>query len=262
VYGNYVSHCWDDGLEIEGANMNVRVWDNYITDTYGALGCASTSLGPSYYFRNVYAVSIKSMDGDANAYRGHYLIKLGSEPKAADYSRGRKYFLHNTTLQPATIGGPDPTSGAQSGLVLTSNTKRELNIVSRNNLLYLRKDADWAIRDPQLSPTNSFDYDMYIGKIQAVEGAEAHGVVGTPMFDAAPDGRLWIKPGTPGHDAGVRLPNFNDDFQGAGPDIGAVETNTITPKPQLWPAFPPQVIVPPVAEPAPAAETPADDAGE
>ena len=34
VYGNYISHCWDDGIEIEGANMNVRVWENYITMTF------------------------------------------------------------------------------------------------------------------------------------------------------------------------------------------------------------------------------------
>ncbi len=27
IYGNLVSHCWDDGLEVEGGNRNVRVWD-------------------------------------------------------------------------------------------------------------------------------------------------------------------------------------------------------------------------------------------
>ena len=31
IYGNFVSHCWDDGLEMEGGNRNVRVWDNYIS---------------------------------------------------------------------------------------------------------------------------------------------------------------------------------------------------------------------------------------
>jgi hypothetical protein len=82
VYGNFVSHCWDDGLEIEGANMNVRVWENYITMTYGAIGAASTSLGPSYYFRNVYAASRKSGETNANAFLGHYLIKLGAEPES------------------------------------------------------------------------------------------------------------------------------------------------------------------------------------
>ena len=31
IYGNLVSHCWDDGLEVEGGSRNVRVWGNYIT---------------------------------------------------------------------------------------------------------------------------------------------------------------------------------------------------------------------------------------
>ena len=34
IYGNLVSHCWDDGLEVEGGNRNVRVWDNYITQSH------------------------------------------------------------------------------------------------------------------------------------------------------------------------------------------------------------------------------------
>jgi len=247
IYGNYVSHCWDDGLEIEGANMNVRVWGNYITMTYGAIGAASTSLGPSYYFRNVYAVSRKAQTTDENSFRGHFLIKLGSEPKSAEFSRGRKYFFHNTTLQPPTVGGPDPASGAQSGLVLTSATKRELNIVSRNNILHLRRQSDLAIRDPQLSKANDFDYDLYTGRVQAAEGAEAHGIVAIPVYDRAPDGRLWLRPGTPGHDAAQRIPNFNDDFVGAGPDMGAVETGTAEPKPALWPEFPQQA---PTSQPA------------
>jgi len=29
IYGNVVSHCWDDGLEVEGGSRNVRIWDNY-----------------------------------------------------------------------------------------------------------------------------------------------------------------------------------------------------------------------------------------
>jgi hypothetical protein len=35
-----------------------------------------------------------------------------------------------------------------------------------------------------------------------------------------------LSPTSPGYDAGVRLPNFNDDFQGAGPDMGAHEAGS------------------------------------
>jgi hypothetical protein len=53
VYGNIVSHCWDDGLEIEGGNRNTRVWNNYIEQTMMGIGNAATSIGPLYLWRNI-----------------------------------------------------------------------------------------------------------------------------------------------------------------------------------------------------------------
>jgi hypothetical protein len=48
IYGNLVSHCWDDGLEVEGGNRNVRVWDNYITQCMNMIGNAATSIGRDF----------------------------------------------------------------------------------------------------------------------------------------------------------------------------------------------------------------------
>ena len=39
-------------------------------------------------------------------------------------------------------------------------------------------------------------------------------------------GHLWLAPDSSGRDAALRLPNFNDDYTGAAPDIGAHEANT------------------------------------
>jgi hypothetical protein len=36
IYGNLLNHCWDDAIESEGANCNVRIWGNYITDALWA----------------------------------------------------------------------------------------------------------------------------------------------------------------------------------------------------------------------------------
>ncbi|MGI5870244.1 MAG: right-handed parallel beta-helix repeat-containing protein [Kiritimatiellia bacterium] len=229
IHDNFVSHCWDDGIEVEGANMNVRVWNNSIDMTYGALGAATTSLGPVYFFRNVYGVSRKHEGTSSNDLRGHYLVKPGNED--ATWVRGRTYIFHNTTLQPPPFpGSSDIGSGAEAGIVFTSDRKQAENIVSRNNILHMRKEKNWAIRDTQLTPNNDFDYDLYDGRIMAREGAETHGIVASPRFEAAPDGRLWLVAGSPGHDAGERLPNFNDGFVGAAPDMGAVETGDPRPR--------------------------------
>ncbi len=238
IHDNYVSHCWDDGLEIEGADMNVRVYNNYIHETYGAIGAAAPSLGPLYIFRNVYGVSRKHNGTNPNDYRGHYLVKLGNEnPK---WTHGRMYIFHNTNLQPPAFEGfTDPTSGAQSGIVFTSSRKTQQNIVSRNNLLDLRKASDWAIRDTQKTANNDFDYDMHDGRTFYKEGSGANNIIAGPTYQRRSDGLLELRPGTPGHDAGVRIPNFNDGYIGEAPDMGAVETGSKGPRPVCWPEFPP-----------------------
>ena len=43
IYGNKLSHCWDDGIESEGANCNVRIWGNYIDDCFVGIATAGTS---------------------------------------------------------------------------------------------------------------------------------------------------------------------------------------------------------------------------
>lgn len=233
IYGNFVSHCWDDGIEIEGANMNVRCWGNVIDWTFLGIGCAPTSLGPSYIFRNIYVHSRRGPGRDAGSYRGQSFLKLGASPKSARFARGRMYVFHNTSLQPAPWGGHEETSGATRGLHLTAKDKHQYNIVSRNNAFRLRNDAGTVAYDPQRSPTNDFDYDLSNGIADAVEGSERHGLRATPQFGAPIEPGLgWsvaLQPDSPGHDAAVSLPNFNDDYRGGGPDMGALETGAALP---------------------------------
>jgi hypothetical protein len=66
IYGNLVSHCWDDGLEVEGGSRNVRVWDNYITQCMNMIGNAPASIGPLYIWRNVVSHS-QSQPGASGA---------------------------------------------------------------------------------------------------------------------------------------------------------------------------------------------------
>ena len=62
-----------------------------------------------------------------------------------------------------------------------------------------------------------------------IAGAESNGIAGTPVYAAGngwsseSGGRYSLAAGSPGYDQGTRIPNFNDGFLGAGPDIGAHE---------------------------------------
>eukprot|EP00026_Physarum_polycephalum_P016722 Phypoly_transcript_17703.p1 GENE.Phypoly_transcript_17703~~Phypoly_transcript_17703.p1 ORF type:complete len:252 (+),score=30.53 Phypoly_transcript_17703:56-757(+) len=63
VYGNWMGHSMDDSLEIEGGGMNIRVWANFINETYVGVASAACSVGPLYIFRNVMYYSRRSPRG-------------------------------------------------------------------------------------------------------------------------------------------------------------------------------------------------------
>jgi len=251
VCGNLVTSCWDDGLQIEGGGCNVRVWGNYIDKTMVGIATASCTVGPLYIFRNVFARSqladFPGGDTDALVLPGHfkprglppthnrgYFAKVGETPKVGS---GRQYWLHNTMLQPAPPPGGKLTLGAQGGLNRVGKTMMITQLVSLNNIWHVCHTPGKGLVDRlSLFPgtnsrTNTFDYDLYNGTIkEAYKGAEANGIRAVPVYlkghgaVAGSKGLYQLKPGSPGHDAGKRIPNVNDGFQGKAPDIGACET--------------------------------------
>ena len=54
VYGNKISQVWDDAIEAEGGNKNVRIWGNYTDQTNTGVASTVVHHGPFYVFRNIY----------------------------------------------------------------------------------------------------------------------------------------------------------------------------------------------------------------
>lgn len=233
IYGNYISHAWDDGIESEGANANVRIWGNYIERTFVKIAAAGTATGPLYIWRNIANTSRKSaVDPDSDTYgRGPFLKAGGKETGGVWYGGGRTYVFHNTVLQAPPTGGGSYTLGCDGGIEASGGDL--YNLISRNNMLINYKYWHTTYRDNTNSCTNDFDYDLYNGDIAnhcAGNPHQLHGIAlsGTalPAFD--PDngaGEFALQPGTPGFDAGALIPNFNDSYDGAAPDMGAFEAN-------------------------------------
>lgn len=224
IYCNRISHCWDDAIEAEGANLNVRIWSNYLDQTFVGLGLATSSLGPQYVFRNVSAFSRKDPPGFGPAPypNGGYLFKLGTKrPRADTLARGAVFLYHNTILQPLHEGRP---AGMRRGAFVTDRTYGVWNVTSRNNLIHTRNPGDEAVRDPLRDPTNDFDFDLYTGTIEAAAGAEARGWATPPRYAPGAPEPAPLAPDSPGADAASRLANFNTPgYRGRGPDVGAVE---------------------------------------
>jgi len=218
IYGNYVANCWDDGIQAEGANCNVRIWGNYITRTAEKIATQSVSVGPLYIWRNVFGIS---RVGPNDNY-GWRAFKSGDDE---GYGGGKTYIFHNTTLQP-----PPPDYGSSDGL--SAHDAILTNTCTRNNIFHVPSGGD-SIHSGGSSSTNDFDYDLYNGWLKVGAGHELNGVYGVPTYSRSSGydsttnkGIFELSSSSPGYDAGVVIPNFNDNYNGAAPDIGAHEASS------------------------------------
>jgi hypothetical protein len=143
---------------------------------------------------------------------------------------GRRYLFHNTALQP-------------QGALHVFSDHGTCNVVSRNNIFRVRGHVYPS--PSREGPPNDFRNDLTGGYL-------AGGFVRS-MFVPS-DRREWflaptvpviqwgkveysrsgkeftitdpvVQAPNPALDQGVRLPGFNDDYQGAAPDIGAFEND-------------------------------------
>lgn len=227
IYGNIIANVWDDAIESEGANMNVRIFNNYIEKTFQDIATACTSKGPLYIFRNVFGESRRTHRDPL----GGSMIKVGERD---EFGGGRKFVFHNTAIQPR--GAFHVFSGHVNP-----------NTVTRNNIF----DCPGRLTSSrEVEIPCDFDYDLFTGSDRGI-AREQHGIRGNPAFvksyglefyPASTTTRIkWGKVPTqfgditvtltdpvttvpnPVIDSGVRIPNFNDDYAGKAPDLGAFE---------------------------------------
>lgn len=233
IYGNIIRCVWDDAIECEGANANVRIWGNYAHFYYNGIAVAPTVKGPLYVYRNVLGESRRSHSN----YQGGAIIKTGEREQ---FGGGRKYIFHNTALQP---------NGAYNAFTSHVNP----NCISRNNIF----DVPGKLAtDKVKEPVSDYDYDFFsgmdLGTAKETNGKEIHTPALGPLY--IPSYYLEFYPtssivqriaGThpvvfgektvkvtdpvilsknPLMDSGVLIPGFNANYKGTAPDLGAFET--------------------------------------
>ena len=234
IYGNIIRNAFDDAIESEGGNKNVRIWGNYIHLFYNGIASASTSTGPLYIFRNIAG---ESRQGHSNPTGGAFL-KTGERK---EFGGGRRYVFHNTVLQPR-------------GVVDAFSSAVNPNCITRNNIF----DVPGRLAtDNEKEPASDYDYDYFPGDPRGKSAKEEHAVkfgttpAGTRLYISSyklefylrstinsikwgawpyefgdrkvniTDPVFWIK--NPLIDSGAKIPGFNDNYLGAGPDLGAFE---------------------------------------
>ena len=221
-YGNEISECTDDGIEMDYSQHNTRCFDNRLTNVFQGISIQPIHGGPVYVFRNaLYNVTAET-------------FKMHNSPSGG-------LFFHNTSVK---VGMP---------LVLWTHEPVS-NCVMRNNL-FVGTSGNYAYESTAPMRGCDFDYDGFAGRwkqflkwnrVRYATMADAAGraKVYRNAVRVSPDGlfasgltapadgkkRFGVKTNdlrlsrTSGAvDAGVPLPNINDGFAGKGPDLGAYE---------------------------------------
>jgi hypothetical protein len=221
IYGNYIANCFDDAIEAEGSDTNVRIWNNYITEAYLGIGNAAVSIGPLYIWNNVFARAYSPVGSEHGTYGP--VIKNGHASKE-EFMTGHTYFFHNTVLQPNGEGF--------GGIgVIESNGRITKHFTSRNNILQVHDVATNSITVRNGNSDIDYDYDLMNRAYP--DGHEKHGISGVPIYaNASPlldinsmAGDFRLSPSSPGYAAGAIIPNFSDNYPGTAPDIGAQQQN-------------------------------------
>ncbi len=229
VYRNYVFGSGDNSLEADGSYFNGRFIENaFITNN--SPSTQSTPGGPYYFIRNVF---YNDKRADSTFKLPHSIIAVHNvfgTARSLRWGGGNLRFWNNLfVFTPSRKRGDDkariitykqPEPGAASdynGLRLVPEVMKEKPFAMRHG----RDITEYATLQEYSEATGFEKHSILIPGWEEL-------FVSVPEPDGGTRYRLEgldfrLRDGAPAIDAGKVLPNINDDFNGAGPDIGAIE---------------------------------------
>ncbi len=260
IYCNYLSHTWDDAIEVEGGGQNVRVWNNYITEAALGISNASVRIGPLYVWRNVidksfwwnenvYSDELNNYDGDPFWPRGTFMKMGNTATDGVAEQTGHMYIFNNTIYQDYNnygcavgIGGSSETFSGRFEPYDPGRVVR--HCTSRNNILQVLDANAVSISYNSSNIDNDFDYDLFDGKVSGepngvkvkVNAADNNdyeiltyaggvGITGLPDGDPL-HGNFQLANNSAGYNQGAIINNFADaPVYGDNCDIGADDHN-------------------------------------
>jgi len=231
VYGNDVSYCVDDGIEIDYNRANVRVWRNRVMNARMGVSVQPILGGPAYIFRNEF-------------------FNLEDDPIKMHNQTTGFWVVHNTGVKTGNGQGDDGAiwrnAVFRNNVFLGTAYAFEFTTVPDEGFRDFDYDA-WGTTRAIGSPSdpyfkwNNVRYSR-LPDLQAI-GVVAHGLAASFTHlsnaalpaswnvDVAPGSRdLRLAAGAPEINRGAVLPNFNDPFVIDGqPDMGAFESGEAVP---------------------------------
>ncbi len=213
IYGNYIANCWDDGIEAEGGDQNVRIWNNYLEEVLIPIANAPVSIGPLYVWRNISGHCYSPPGSSWDMTHGPFM-KMGYAD-GEKWMTGHMYVFNNTVFQD-NLGASGLGDG---GRVIKHCT-------TRNNILHLREGERWSVADSRAHEDNDFDYDLMSGDFPSTH--EPHGIPGVPQYvptagfdPETKTGMFQLAADSKGVGTAAVIPNFCEAVNGGKPDMGA-----------------------------------------
>lgn len=227
VFGNDVTRCVDDGIEIDYNEANVRVWRNRVYNTRMGVSVQPVRGGPAYILRNE-------------------LFNQENKPLKVHNGPAGLVVAHNTSVKVGN-GMHDTSSSIwqnawfRNNVFLGDRYAFEFLTVATGGFRDFDYGAWGSSRDgTSAEPWFKWDDVRYddLADLQAnTIGVEDHGLAasfsdlvhaalpGSWDVEVAPTNRdLRLADGAPEIDAGAALANLNDAFSLVGaPDMGAFE---------------------------------------
>ncbi|KPK10603.1 MAG: hypothetical protein AMJ68_08565 [Acidithiobacillales bacterium SG8_45] len=202
IYDNVIVEQRDDGIEADGVCVNMRIFRNRVRRAQNATTIAPVGPGPVFFVRNL-LTEYNESGVKFNTAPGRGLIR-------------NVYYYHNTFV---------PWEYNLEGILTLWAGTPSKNIVFRNNIFTGRLRA-FSFQGVAHRP--DMDYDLWLARgikkaKRRFEKAqlpwEMHGVFADPNLSSA----YVPRAGSPAIDNAVRLPGINNNYFGAGPDLGAIE---------------------------------------
>lgn len=249
IYNNDIHLMADDFVEADGGVHNIRILRNRgINAAQCGLSAQPVYGGPAYYIRNVL-----------------YHVPTGCGLKFNVKPSGMVLY-HNTLITEALPGDIYSNVLFRNNLILGTDVPGRNVFRFSNATAYSSYDYNGYRLNPKATdqflwlapkPGTQVDYELdrnsakrlpSFTALQQASGQEAHGMeVNYDIFenlrppDAAKPHAVYhardinfrLKPGSKAVDAGILIPNINDDHTGRAPDLGAYETGK--PEPHYGP---------------------------
>ena len=236
VYSNFILNNVE-GIEPDGPNVNDRIFDNYLKDMRSyVISLQPGDFGPHWVVRNVYYNNTR-IPGEGS--EGFLKIRT---PTIHKYL----YIYHNDYLHKRSLSGSDATFNIR---------QKYRDVKVRNNIFTTPGEAVAQFRcNEQIEPyvKTDLDYNNYdtsninfinfedpnpqqgsddcpdvlyssISSLCSAENVECGGRFGSAGFSAEADD-YSLSSGSGNKDIALLIPGINNNYEGIGPDIGALES--------------------------------------